>query len=111
VNFLRDLKDDHDILGRCYFPDLDISCFDNNIKHSIERDIENEFNEALEGIKKLPPTSRFGVYLAYRYYVSLFRKIKSRSAKTIMNERVRISNGAKLSLMMSCYVQYKTSFL
>lgn len=111
VNFLRDLKDDHDILGRCYFPDLDISCFDNDIKHSIEKDIENEFNEALEGIKKLPPTSRFGVYLAYRYYVSLFRKIKRRSAKTIMNERVRISNGAKLSLMMSCYVQYKTSFL
>ncbi|WP_415326879.1 phytoene/squalene synthase family protein [Chryseobacterium sp. MMS23-Vi53] len=111
VNFLRDLKDDHDILGRCYFPDLDISRFDNDIKHSIEKDIENEFNEALEGIKKLPPTSRFGVYLAYRYYVSLFRKIKKRSAKTIMNERIRISNGAKLSLMMSCYVQYKTSFL
>lgn len=111
VNFLRDLKDDHDILGRCYFPDLDISCFDNDIKHSIEKDIENEFNEALEGIKKLPPTSRFGVYLAYRYYVSLFRKIKRRSAKNIMSERIRISNGAKLSLMMSCYVQYKTSFL
>lgn len=111
VNFLRDLKDDHDILGRCYFPDLDISNFDNEIKHSIEKDIENEFNEALEGIKKLPPTSRFGVYLAYRYYVSLFRKIKKRSAKTIMSERIRISNGAKLSLMMSCYLQYKTSFL
>lgn len=111
VNFLRDMKDDFDILGRCYFPDLDISSFDNNVKLSIEKDIEQEFREALEGIKKLPGSSRFGVYLAYRYYLSLFRKIKKRSAKNIMSERIRISNGAKISLMMSSYLQYKTTLL
>ncbi|SDQ65114.1 Phytoene/squalene synthetase [Chryseobacterium soldanellicola] len=111
VNFLRDMKDDFDILGRCYFPDLDISSFDNTVKLSIEKDIDQEFKEALEGIKKLPASSRFGVYLAYRYYISLFRKIKRKSAKTIMNERIRISGGAKISLMMSSYLQYKTSLL
>ncbi|WP_027381226.1 phytoene/squalene synthase family protein [Chryseobacterium daeguense] len=111
VNFLRDMKDDYYILGRSYFPSLDFSAFDNEVKSDIEKDIEKEFLEALEGIKKLPNSSRFGVYLAYRYYISLFRKIKKTSAKTILNERIRISNGAKLSLMMSSYFQYKTSLL
>lgn len=111
VNFLRDMKDDYQILGRSYFPDVDISLFDNKIKADIEKDIEKEFSEALSGIKKLPNSSRFGVYLAYRYYISLFRKIKRTSAHKIINQRIRISNSKKISLMMSSYLQYKTSFL
>jgi len=111
VNFLRDMKDDYHTLGRSYFPDLDFSLFDNDVKSSIEKEIEKEFREALVGIKKLPASARFGVYLAYRYYISLFRKIKRKSANAILSERIRISNGAKISLMMSSYVQYKTSFL
>ncbi|SHL06749.1 phytoene/squalene synthase family protein [Chryseobacterium polytrichastri] len=111
VNFLRDMKDDYQILGRSYFPDVDISLFDNKIKADIEKDIEKEFSEALSGIKKLPNSSRFGVYLAYRYYISLFRKIKRTSAHKIINKRIRISNSRKISLMMSSYLQYKTSFL
>ncbi|MCY1662495.1 MULTISPECIES: phytoene/squalene synthase family protein [Chryseobacterium] len=111
VNFLRDMKDDYQILGRSYFPNVDISYFDNAVKAQIEKEIEEEFKIALEGIRKLPPSSRFGVYLAYRYYISLFRKIKKTSAAKIINQRIRISNGRKLSLMMSSYVQYKTSFL
>lgn len=111
VNFLRDMKDDYQILGRTYFPNVDISYFDNVVKSQIENEIYTEFKEALEGIKKLPNSSRFGVYLAYRYYISLFRKIKKTSANKIINQRIRISNGRKLSLMMSSYVQYKMSFL
>ena len=111
VNFLRDMKDDYHILGRNYFPNVDISYFDNEAKAQIEQDIHDEFKEALEGIKKLPNSSRFGVYLAYRYYISLFRKIKRTSANKIINQRIRISNGKKFSLMMSSYVQYKMSFL
>lgn len=111
VNFLRDMKDDYQILGRTYFPNVDISYFDNVVKSQIEQEIFTEFKEALEGIKKLPNSSRFGVYLAYRYYISLFRKIKKTSATKIINQRIRISNGRKFSLMMSSYVQYKMSFL
>lgn len=111
VNFLRDMKDDYQILGRCYFPNVDISYFDNTVKSHIEKEIEEEFQIALQGIKNLPRSSRFGVYLAFRYYVSLFRKIKRTSANEIVNQRIRISNGRKLSLMLSSYLQYKTSFL
>lgn len=111
VNFLRDLKDDFQLLGRSYFPDLDLSKFNNSVKSQIERDIEKEFSEALIGITKLPRKSRFGVYLAYRYYLSLFKKIKGMSAEKILKERIRIPNGEKLSMAMFSYLKYKISGL
>ena len=111
VNFLRDMKDDYYTLGRTYFPDVDIRDFDQKVKCEIEQDIHNEFQIALEGIKMLPRTSRFGVYLAYRYYVSLFNKIRKTSACKIINQRIRISNRRKISLMMGCYVEYKMSII
>lgn len=107
VNFLRDLKDDYHLLGRTYFPDVDMSVFDNSIKVAIEQDIEREFKEALLGIKKLPRSSKFGVYLAYKYYWSLLRKIKQMPAQRMLKERIRIPNSQKISLMMSSYIQYK----
>lgn len=107
VNFLRDMKDDYEVLGRTYFPNVDIAAFDNRVKAEIEKEITEEFRQALEGIKKLPASSRFGVYLAFRYYLSLFKKIKKTSAAEIINQRIRISNSKKISLMMGCYVEYK----
>lgn len=107
VNFLRDLKDDYQTLGRTYFPELKMDLFDNSIKAAIERDIEADFKEALTGIKKLPSCSRFGVYLAYRYYLSLFNKIRQTPAQKILQRRIRIPNVQKFSLMMSSYIQYK----
>lgn len=107
VNFLRDLKEDYYILGRTYFPNIDMKVFNNKIKCQIENEIEAEFREALIGIKRLPSSSKFGVYLAYKYYLSLFKKIKNTPAEKIMKQRVRIPNGQKLSLAMSSYVQFK----
>jgi phytoene synthase len=111
INFLRDIKDDYQLLGRSYFPNIDMEVFDNTIKTQIENEIEVEFKEALIGIKKLPASSKFGVYLAYKYYISLFKKIKNTPADKILNQRVRIHNGQKLSLAMSSYVQYKIATL
>lgn len=107
VNFLRDLKDDYEILGRTYFPKVNLCLFDNDIKCSIEKEIEEEFSEALKGIRKLPASSKFGVYLAYKYYLSLFKRIKRTPAQKIMKQRIRIPNSLKLSIMMHSYIQYK----
>src|SRR6185436_12714943 len=74
VNFLRDIKDDYEILGRIYFPNIDISEFSSSAKKQIEYEIEEDFKIAFTGIKKLPRTSKGGVYLAYVYYQSLFNK-------------------------------------
>lgn len=111
VNFLRDLKDDYQILGRTYFPNIDMCVFDNYAKCQIEKEIEEEFKLALVGIKKLPNSAMFGVYLAYKYYFSLFQKIKRRSSKEILNNRIRIPNFEKAILAFKSYLRYKTAFL
>lgn len=111
VNFLRDLKDDYQVLGRTYFPNVDMCLFDNYVKSQIEKEIEEEFNEALIGIKKLPNSSMFGVYLAYKYYLSLFHKIKRKSSKEILNKRVSVSNPKKAFVAVKSYIRYKSAFL
>lgn len=111
VNFLRDLKDDYQILGRTYFPNIDMFVFDNGVKSQIEQEIETEFREALVGIKKLPSSSLFGVYLAYKYYLSLFRKIKRKSSKEILEKRISIPNSQKALVAFKSYVRYKVAFL
>lgn len=111
INFLRDLKEDYHILGRTYFPNVDISGFDNKIKYEIEKEIEEEFHEALIGIKKLPASSIFGVYLAYKYYLSLFKKIKKKSSKEILNGRIRIANSEKVFVAFKSYLRYKAAWL
>lgn len=111
VNFLRDLKDDYQVLGRTYFPGVEMTVFDNGVKCRIEDEIAAEFREALTGIRKLPVAARFGVYLAYKYYLSLFRKIKRTRAEKIVNQRIRVPNGQKVLVMLKSYVRYKTAFL
>lgn len=111
VNFLRDLKDDYNVLGRVYFPDVNMEVFDNDVKRKIEEDIENEFNDALKGIKMLPPSSKFGVYLAYKYYRSLFNKIKNSTSTEILKQRIRVPNSKKAIVALESYLRYKTALL
>ena len=111
VNFLRDMKDDYHLLGRTYFPGVDMNDFCGDSKKKIENDIENDFKMALQGIKKLPVSSKGGVYLAYVYYQSLFNKIKKLPAQKILNERVRINNGKKIGLMINSMVANKMNWI
>lgn len=104
VNFLRDMKQDYQILGRSYFPGVNMNDFSMSAKKQIEEEIERDFKIALIGIKKLPRSSKGGVYLAYMYYRSLFNKIKKLPAHKILNERVRINNGRKFGLMLNSLV-------
>ncbi len=111
INFLRDLKADYQILGRTYFPNVDMTKFSSSTKADIEKEIEDDFKEALIGIKMLPPSSKGGVYLAYVYYYSLFKKIKRVPAERVLMERIRISNGKKFGLMVNSMLQYKMNLL
>ncbi len=111
VNFLRDLKEDYYILGRVYFPQVDMTNFSDQVKKQIEKEIEDDFKMALIGIKKLPASSKSGVYLAYVTYYSLFNKIKKLPARQILSERVRINNGRKLGLMLNSLVQRKLNWI
>lgn len=105
VNFLRDLKYDSRELGRMYFPQI-ANGWNLDSKKSIEADIQHDFDEAFKGIRQLPKCCRLGVYLAYRYYLSLFKKIQKRSPETVMSQRTRISNGLKLGIMLRSYTSF-----
>jgi phytoene/squalene synthetase len=111
INFLRDLNADYFSLGRAYFPDFDLSNFNEQKKKLIEQDIEIDFNAGLEGIKQLPYGARFGVYVAYVYYYALFTKIQSVSAHRILKERIRIPDFRKYLLIVRCYFKHALNIL
>jgi phytoene/squalene synthetase len=112
INFLRDLHSDFQHLGRTYFPGIDLEKFDQVSKKQIEDDIEKDFKDGLEGIRMLPPGSRFGVYVAYVYYYNLFKKIKRlQSGRLLEDNRVRVPNSQKYALLLSSYVRFKLNLM
>jgi len=111
INFLRDLNADYVGMGRIYFPNVSMSELNDNIKAEIELDIQKDFDEGLEGIRLLPKRSRLGVYVAYIYYRSLFRKIKKLKPQHILQTRVRIPNPQKVMLFAGSYVRNSLNML
>ena len=101
VNFLRDIKSDFDERGRVYFPGVDFSRFTPEDKLAIEQDIQADFDHAYQGIVRLPEGARFGVYLAYVYYLQLLKKIKRSPAQEIAEHRIRVHDGKKVMLLFS----------
>ena len=99
VNFLRDLKSDFKERGRVYFPGVDFEAFTEKDKQLIEADIAADFEAALVGIKQLPKGAKAGVYLAYIYYLQLFKKIKNLPSTRILSERVRVPDLKKMLLL------------
>ncbi|MCO4774607.1 MAG: phytoene/squalene synthase family protein [Flavobacteriales bacterium] len=111
INFLRDLHADYKKLGRTYFPGVDLNNFDETVKTEIEADIDIDFRAGYEGIKQLPKGARFGVYIAYVYYYSLFKKIKKTHCDIILSQRVRISNKRKYGLFLSSFVRHTINWI
>ncbi len=111
VNFLRDLKADYKDLGRTYFPNFSWENFEPGTKIEIEKEIEEEFKYAKIGILQLPSSARFGVYLAFSYYLNLFKKIKRTPASKILHSRVRIPNPTKAMILASTYVKHQLKLI
>ncbi|MDB5195980.1 MAG: phytoene/squalene synthase family protein [Flaviaesturariibacter sp.] len=105
VNFLRDIKADFNDLSRMYFPGCDFHNFTQAEKEGIERDIEADFRAAYKGILHLPMKARFGVYVAYKYYYSLFRKIRRIQPAHILQKRIRIPNYYKAYIVFRAGVK------
>lgn len=105
VNFLRDIKADFNGLSRIYFPGCDFNDFKECDKRVIEEDIHLDFHNAYQGILKLPLKARFGVYVAYKYYLSLFKKIKRMKPAKVLEERIRIPNFYKAMIVVRAGVK------
>ncbi|UII32355.1 phytoene/squalene synthase family protein [Fulvivirga ulvae] len=111
INFLRDLRDDYQHMGRTYFPGLDMEQFDEVSKAQIEKSIESDFKNGFKGIKLLPRSARFGVYLAYVYYYALFNKIRRTPSSNVMEKRIRIPNQKKFSILFYSYLKHRLNLI
>jgi 15-cis-phytoene synthase len=111
VNFLRDLKADVVDLNRMYFPGCDFRNFTTKDKMIIEADIQADFDNAYIGILKLPLKARFGVYVAYKYYLSLFKRIKRVEPEHIMEQRIRVPNFNKAFIVAKAGVRSQLNIL
>ncbi|RXG29019.1 phytoene/squalene synthase family protein [Leeuwenhoekiella marinoflava] len=111
VNFLRDLKADHEELSRTYFPNTNLNALDEASKQKIIAEIEADFAKGLAGICKLPVEAKFGVYTAYRYYRKLLLKLKNTPSLEIKNARIRVPNYVKASLLARSYVKYRLNLI
>jgi len=111
VNFLRDLKSDEEILNRVYFPNIDMQNFDEYTKETIIDEIEEDFEHAIKGIVKLPKKAKFGVYIAYRYYNKLLKKLKRTPSIDIKESRIRIDNFQKFIVLTRSYVKYQLNLI
>ncbi|MGV6861861.1 MAG: phytoene/squalene synthase family protein [Putridiphycobacter sp.] len=100
VNFLRDIKDDIDVLERSYFPNVNFDNLDKQTKKEIINEIKEDFSIAYLGIKKLPDCAKTGVYTAYNYYHKLLNKLEKTPHHKILTKRVRVNNFIKFGVMM-----------
>jgi len=107
VNFLRDIKADLEERGRTYFPQINFDNFTELQKQEIEADILKDFEDAFKGIKRLPNGTKLGVYIAYIYYLKLFKKISRTPASEIVQKRIRVSDSHKMVLYLKAVVQQK----
>lgn len=111
VNFLRDVKADYQQLKRTYFPGVDFNHFTPAMKEQIELDIANDFKNAYQGIIQLPVKARFGVYVAYKYYLSLFKKIRRSQPQVLLQDRIRIPNYSKAFIVMRAGLRSQLNIL
>lgn len=111
INFLRDLNADYLGMGRVYFPGIEMQKFNENTKELIEASIRADFEHAYIGIKKLPKRARFGVYIAYVYYLALFKKIRNTPSHLVLQSRISIPNPHKAQLLAFSYVKHQLNLI
>jgi len=111
VNFLRDLKADHDDLNRTYFPNTDLNELDEESKNRIVQEIEEDFKQGYQGIMKLPNKAKFGVFTAYAYYRKLLKKLRNTPSREIKKKRIRVPDYQKIGLLAKSYVTCKLNWV
>ncbi|WP_347374926.1 phytoene/squalene synthase family protein [Aequorivita sp. Q41] len=111
VNFLRDLKEDYENLSRSYFPNVNLDLLNEASKEKIIQEIEENFNEGYKGVLLLPHDAKLGVFIAYRYYKRLLKKLQQTPATEIRNTRIRVPNAEKIGLLTRSYVKYQLNLI
>lgn len=99
VNFLRDLAEDHDELGRTYFPGLDPDAFTDAHRDQLLDEIDADLHHAATAIPQLPPSSRAAVAAAHGLYAGLSTRLRATPAARIRRARVRVPDHEKARIL------------
>ncbi|WP_225219449.1 phytoene/squalene synthase family protein [Arthrobacter gallicola] len=98
VNFLRDLAEDFESLGRSYFPGITVDAFTEADKHRLLDDIEADLLVSGAAIAELPRDCRAAVALAQELFAELARRLRRTPAAQLRTTRIRVPNAIKLRL-------------
>ena len=99
VNFLRDLCDDQQLLGRTYFPGVDLTTFTDAERDRLLDDIDADLGAAARVIPGLPPSSRCAVHAAHALFAELSSRLRCTPAEQIARERVRVPDVVKAQIV------------
>ncbi|APT85213.1 hypothetical protein CAQU_09165 [Corynebacterium aquilae DSM 44791] len=108
INFLRDLAEDSQELGRAYLPGASNTTehtFSETNKRDIIADIDHDLNEAYATIGYLPYPCRVGVLTAYKLFEALTRAIDNTPAATLAHTRISVSNLHKTTLAAQAAIE------
>lgn len=111
VNFLRDMNHDFATLNRSYFPGINPQLISEHDKERIIGNIEKEFADAFLGIKELPQTARLGVYVAYKYYSLLLKRIKRTPCTDLLKKRISVPKASKLFVLAKSYLKHSLNMI
>lgn len=94
VNFLRDLTEDRQALGRSYFG----APLDDDLKRTLTTQITRELDLACTAIPLLPASARRGVAAAEALFRDLNERIAQASVEELATRRISVPNHRKLWL-------------
>ncbi|WP_342664886.1 phytoene/squalene synthase family protein [Microbacterium indicum] len=100
VNFLRDLADDCDRLGRRYFPGVDPAVLTDAQKDAIVDDIESDLAAARLALRHLPRRARRATVAALGLFSDLNRRLGAAPAERIRRERLSVPRLAKTAIVL-----------
>jgi 15-cis-phytoene synthase len=98
INFLRDLADDCDRLGRSYFPGIDPHRFTEEQKRAVLADIQEDLRVARAAIARLPRGARPAVAVAAALFGELTRRLACTPAAELLHTRVSVPAPVKLKV-------------
>lgn len=104
INFLRDIANDYQELGRSYFPSVTSAHLTHTQKDQIITDIMGDFSRAADSINALPWSSRRAVRASQYYYGALLGKLARASPDQLLQSRIRVSPIEKLALLLRAAV-------
>nr|WP_240921340.1 squalene/phytoene synthase family protein [Microbacterium excoecariae] len=99
VNFLRDLADDCDRLGRTYLPGIDPARFTDADKDAVVDDIDADLAVARRAIDRLPPASRRATAAAWGLFARLNRILAETPAAEVRRSRASVPPAEKARIL------------